>query len=103
MTDIGKTTLNNFLLQSEECFNKERSFVLIPFDVKQLIEEKQVRLTRMQNNGTSQLIFGPLPQSTYEAPAPISVDTSNHHHIPPHKQQQPFANQHSNGGEFANL
>ena len=44
----------------------------------------------MHSNGTTQLIFGPLPQSTYEAASPISVDTTNHHHIP-HQRQ------HSNG------
>jgi hypothetical protein len=41
----------------------------------------------MQTNGASQLIFGPLPQSTYEAAAPISVDTTNHHNVTQHHRQ----------------
>ena len=58
---------------------------------------KRVCFTRMQSNGTAQLIFGPLPQSTYEAATPITVDTTNHHHIP---HQRPQSNGTSAAGSY---
>ena len=53
----------------------------------------------MHSSSANQLLFGPLPQSTYEAPAPITVDTTTHHMQQHRQQQQQLNNQHhTNGG-----